>query len=203
MWEKKKTLVTSIFSFSRNVFYPFCYKFQFFDHIYFAVDIKCYINLDQSTILSFGEELNGNIPTFCETGFTTSLELYINGHLRDHKDWRILSLRLFALDYHVSHPRFVLCLLPCFFLWPTPKLCFTQFDFKYQVPSPIVQSVALRTWEQEVAGSIPDSANILLRGLMIVIANGFFPLSPLSVVSTMVMWESSQWLGKNIVRSTG
>ena len=26
---------------------------------------------------------------------------------------------------------------------------------------------------------------------------------PLSVVSTMVMWKSSQWLGKNIVQSTG
>ena len=32
---------------------------------------------------------------------------------------------------------------------------------------------------------------------------GFIPFSLLSVVSTMVMWESSQWLGKNIVRSTG
>ena len=41
------------------------------------------------------------------------------------------------------------------------------------------------------------------RGLMIIITTGFVPLSPLSVVSTMVMWESSQWLGKNIVRSTG
>ena len=29
------------------------------------------------------------------------------------------------------------------------------------------------------------------RGLMIVIATGFIPLSPLSVVSTMVKWESS------------
>ena len=34
-------------------------------------------------------------------------------------------------------------------------------------------------------------------------ATGFIPLSPLSIVSTMVMWESSQWLGKNILRSTG
>ena len=40
-------------------------------------------------------------------------------------------------------------------------------------------------------------------GLMIVIATGFIPLSPLSVLSTEVMWESSQWLGKNIVQSTG
>ena len=35
---------------------------------------------------------------------------------------------------------------------------------------------------------------------MIDIATGFIPLSPLSVVSMMVMWESSQWLGKNIQR---
>ena len=41
------------------------------------------------------------------------------------------------------------------------------------------------------------------RGLIIVIATGFIPLSPLSVVLTMVMWESSQSLGKNIVRCTG
>ena len=38
------------------------------------------------------------------------------------------------------------------------------------------------------------------RGLMIVIATGFIPLSPLSVVSTMVIWESSQWLGKKFVK---
>ena len=41
------------------------------------------------------------------------------------------------------------------------------------------------------------------RRLMIVIATGFIPFSPLSVVSTMVMWESSQWIGNNFVRSTG
>ena len=45
------------------------------------------------------------------------------------------------------------------------------------------------------------------RGLMIVIAivivTGFIPLLHLSVVLTMVLWENSQWLGKNIVRSTG
>ena len=29
---------------------------------------------------------------------------------------------------------------------------------------------------------------------MIVIATGFIFFSPLSIVSTMVMWESSQWL---------
>ena len=42
------------------------------------------------------------------------------------------------------------------------------------------------------------------RRSMIVIATGFIPFSTLSVVSTMVMWESSKWLGRNIqVGSTG
>ena len=42
-----------------------------------------------------------------------------------------------------------------------------------------------------------------LRGMMIVIVAGFIPLSLLSIVSTRVMWEGSQWLGKNIVCSAG
>ena len=41
------------------------------------------------------------------------------------------------------------------------------------------------------------------RGWMIVIATRFIPLLPLSFVSTMALWESSQWLGKNIMWSTG
>ena len=49
----------------------------------------------------------------------------------------------------------------------------------------------------------PRLGQYSFRGLIIVIATGFIPLSPLSVVSTMVMWESSQWLGRNIVRSAG
>ena len=48
---------------------------------------------------------------------------------------------------------------------------------------------------------IPSLAKYLFRGFMIV--TGFIPLSPLPFVSTMVMWESSEWLGKNIVTSTG
>ena len=52
-------------------------------------------------------------------------------------------------------------------------------------------------------GFDPRFSQYSFRDLMIVIATGFIPLSPLSVVSTMVMWESSQLLEKNIVRSTG
>ena len=44
-----------------------------------------------------------------------------------------------------------------------------------------------------VAGLILGLGQCSFRGLMIVIMTGFIPLSPLSVVLTMVMWESSQW----------
>ena len=52
-------------------------------------------------------------------------------------------------------------------------------------------------------GFDPQLGQYSFRGLMIVIATGFIPRSPLSIVLTMAMWESTQWLGKNIVRSTG
>ena len=52
-------------------------------------------------------------------------------------------------------------------------------------------------------GFDPGLGQYSFPGLMIVIGTWFIPLSPLSIVSTMVMWESSQWLGKNIVWSTG
>ena len=49
----------------------------------------------------------------------------------------------------------------------------------------------------------PRLGQYSFRGLMKVIATGFIPLSPLSIVATMVLWErilweSSQWLGKNM-----
>ena len=37
LWEKEKMLVTSIFSFTHNVFYPSQNKFQFFIYIYFVI----------------------------------------------------------------------------------------------------------------------------------------------------------------------
>ena len=44
--EKEKMLVTSTFSFSRNVFYPSQMKFQFFGHIFLSSANA--LNLDQS-----------------------------------------------------------------------------------------------------------------------------------------------------------
>ena len=43
----------------------------------------------------------------------------------------------------------------------------------------------------------PQLGQYSFRRLTIVIATGLILLSPMSVVSTLVMWESSQWLRKN------
>ena len=62
------------------------------------------------------------------------------------------------------------------------------------------KSVVYRIWEQKVASSIPGSANIYFRGLMIVIVTRFIPLSTLPIVSTIITWESSQQLWRGKVR---
>ena len=49
----------------------------------------------------------------------------------------------------------------------------------------------------------PGLSQYSFQGLMVVIATGFIPLSLLLIVSTTFMSESSQGLGKNIVRSNG
>ena len=46
----------------------------------------------------------------------------------------------------------------------------------------------------------PRLGQYSLRGLIIVTVTGFIPPTLLSVVLTMVMWESSHWLGKNMCR---
>ena len=53
--------------------------------------------------------------------------------------------------------------------------------------SPINQLVAYRTWEKEVAGSIPRLGQASFGGFMVVIQTGFILGAQLSIVSTMVM----------------
>ena len=55
LWEKEKMLVTSIFSFSHNVFYPSKTNFNF--SATFNLSSANAFNLDQSKNLSFGKEL--------------------------------------------------------------------------------------------------------------------------------------------------
>ena len=130
-WEKEKLLVTSNFSFSHSVFYPFFRIFLLFSLNLKLSSANC-PNLDQSKILLFGKGLS----LLCEAEPHSLVRSIVD--LRTGGGW---------------------------------------FDYR------LVQ--------------------YSLRGLMIVIATWFIPLSPLSVISTIVMWESSQWLGKNIVLSTG
>ena len=49
----------------------------------------------------------------------------------------------------------------------------------------------------------PQLGHNSFQGLMMIAATGFISLTRLSVVSTTVMRESSQWLGKGFVLSTG
>ena len=72
---------------------------------------------------------------------------------------------------------------------------------KSSEPNSSVGSVAdLRTGGRWID---PRLGQYSFPGLMIVIATGFIPLSPLSVASTMVYVGKQRWFGKNIVRSTG
>ena len=80
----------------------------------------------------------------------------------------------------------------------TSILCFSHNVYILLKTSPIILPRAPKAQSVE-----QGYGQCSFRRLLIVIATGFIPLSPLSIISTMVMWESSQWLGKNIVPSTG
>ena len=56
LWEKEKMLVSSIFSFSHNVFLAVQKEFLFLSYIYILSSANLF-NLDKSKILSFGEDL--------------------------------------------------------------------------------------------------------------------------------------------------
>ena len=49
----------------------------------------------------------------------------------------------------------------------------------------------------------PQVGQYSFPGLMILIATGVIPLSPLTITLIIVIKESRQWLGKNIARSAG
>ena len=67
-------------------------------------------------------------------------------------------------------------------------------------PNAVDQSAAWKT--SEVTGSNLRLGQYSFRNLMIVIATGIIPLSPMSSILMMVLWESSSWLGNNSALST-
>ena len=83
----------------------------------------------------------------------------------------------------------------------TGTLCLSEASFLQAEPYTLVGSDAdLGTGGPWLD---PRLCQYSFEGLMIVIATGFIPLPPLSVVMTMVMLESRQWLGKSNVWSSG
>ena len=118
LWEKKKLLVMSNFSFSHNVFYSIRYLYP-----HLSIFLTLYLYL-----LLCGKELT---------------------------------------------------------LHQTPKF--------YPSPYSSVDSVEVL----RVVGSNLQHGQYSLRELMTVTATGFIPLSSLSILSTMAMCKSRQWLGKN------
>ena len=59
MWEMERMLITSIFSFSRTIFYPSKHNFQFYRHIRFVVCKYLYI----WTNLKFGRLVKRSLFT--------------------------------------------------------------------------------------------------------------------------------------------
>ena len=94
-------------------------------------------------------------------------------------------------------------------------LCFCPLAHKFNHLEPqFVTSTYFKAEPHSSVGSVADLrtggrwfdpwlSQYSVRGLMIVISTGFIPLSPLSIASAMGMWGSSQWIGNNIVQSTG
>ena len=62
--EKEKRLITSIFSFSKNVFYPSPVKFQFFSHVYFVL---CkFFQFEQIQNFAVWQRFNTITPAYLE-----------------------------------------------------------------------------------------------------------------------------------------
>ena len=81
--EKEKMLITSIFSFTRYVFYPSKNKFNF--SVAFILSAENAFNLDQSKILSFGKEL-----TFYQTtkfGLNQTENIFRQQNKRCSEQW--------------------------------------------------------------------------------------------------------------------
>ena len=85
--EKEKMLVTSIFSFSHHVFYPYQIKFQFFKYIYFVMYENAF-NLDQSKIWSFGKEHK----TYTKAKNILKKQVSLKHHHQEQKLLMIVSL---------------------------------------------------------------------------------------------------------------
>ena len=141
LWEKEKLLVTSNFSFSHSVFYPF----GEFSAILIKLEIVVFklFQFGRVQNLSFGKGLRKGKQYVNVIGFVIHKTVKTN---------KYLCLKFLLSGKIVNMP--VLSIPVSAWISNLCKLC-------YLVPRPIAQSVVLWTWEEEVAGSIPGLANIL------------------------------------------
>ena len=98
-------------------------------------------------------------------------------------------------------------------MWENENLLvMSNFPFSHEVFKRLVSQTYKNRgliWNSRLAspsslvGSLQDFGTVGRRFEADSNETGFVPLSRVSIVPTMVMWESSQWLGKNILQSTG
>ena len=83
LWEKEKILVTSIFSFSHNVFYPSQNKFHCFIHIYYVICKWFNCGVGGREVVLASQSWG---PEFMSRGRVATLEFFIGPHIR-HEYW--------------------------------------------------------------------------------------------------------------------
>ena len=150
----------------------------------------------------------------CASTYSTCLQ---NVGKHGEKKEKMLVTSIFSFSHHVFKNVFLIfvksrhCVIKV-----TVKLTHTHKNLHQQCQATILtQQLQISSGEPHSSVGIvadlrtggrwfdPRLGKYSFRRLTIVIATGFNRISLLSVVSTMIRLESSQWLGKNIVQSNG
>ena len=84
--------------------------------------------------------------------------------------------------------------------WSFIYICSTYISSK--LPEPVLFSRQRTGLENRRSPVRSPPWPIFFPKIEIGIATLLIPLAPQSIILTMFIWESSQWLGKNIVRGT-
>ena len=109
LWEKEKMLVTSIFSFSHNVFYPYRNKLQIL--VTFMVKSANAFNLDKANFLGFGKGLRlvqvKSIYRQQVKGGTNDIICHLEGKTTLwEKEQKLVTITFFAFSMMLSKASF-------------------------------------------------------------------------------------------------
>ena len=208
LWGKEKLLVTSNFSFSHSVFCLFGeLSFIFIESKIAIGKLVQFVRVQNSscgkrlTLLPSDKNLDQSKE---ENESDSDMEICLGKYRRHSGKGRKLWLPAFSL----SSP-FSAMVSKIFIAEKVAKPFVVKISSMTDLRSIIiihVRSLQIRIDRADLRTGgrwfDPRLGQYSFRGFMIVIPPEFILLPPLSVVWTMVMWESSQWLVKNIVRST-